>query len=108
VREMPASRQRRRGRTSVKQREKSAEARARETRAAQREAEKRKLTPTAYRGRRLLGWSLVTLGAVVAVQHFISHLGVFTLISPGVDDLIAGYPLAGLLGIAGVIVLSKT
>jgi hypothetical protein len=105
---MPESRQRRKGSARVKRRDKAAEARARETRAAQMAAEERKLTPGAYGRRRLLGWSLVALAVVVGVQHFISHLGVFTLISPGVDDLVAGYPLAGLLGIAGVIVLSKT
>jgi hypothetical protein len=96
------------GRSGVKRRDKAAEARARETRAAQRRAEEGKGTLPAYRRRRLLGWSLVTLGVIVGVQHFISHLGVYSLISPGVDDLMAGYPLAGFLGMAGVIVFSKT
>jgi hypothetical protein len=105
---MPASRQRGKSRAGVKRRDKAAEARERETRAAQRRAEEHKLTLPAYRGRRLLGWSLVALGVIVGVQHFISHLGVFSLISPGVDDIVAGYPLAALLGIAGTIVLSKT
>jgi hypothetical protein len=108
VRELPASRQRRKGGAGVKRRHKASEARARETRAAQREAEERRLSPGAYRMRRLLGWSLVTLGLIVGVQHFLSHLGFFSLVSPGVDDVVAGYPLAGLLAIAGVIVLSKT
>lgn len=105
---MPASRQRGKSRAGVRRRDKADEARARETRAAQRRAEEGKLTLPAYRRRRLLGWSLVTLGVIVGVQHFISHLGVFSLISPGVDDIVAGYPLAGLLGIAGAIVLSRT
>ncbi len=56
----------------------------------------------------MLGWSLVALGAVVLVQHLIAHMGFFTLISPGWDDLLVGYPLAGALGVAGAIVLSKT
>jgi hypothetical protein len=106
--EMPPSRQRSKGSARVKRRDKAAEARARETRAAQREAEERKMTLGAYRRRRVLRWSLVTLGVIVGVQHFLSHLGFFSLISPGVDDIVAGYPLAALLGIAGVIVLSKT
>ncbi|HEV8681378.1 MAG TPA: hypothetical protein VGS09_01190 [Actinomycetota bacterium] len=80
---MPASRQPGKTRAGVKRRDKAAEARARETRAAQRRAEEGQLTLPAYRRRRLLGWSLVTPGVIVGVQHFISHLGVFSLISPG-------------------------
>lgn len=105
---MPQSKQRRRGGVQAKRRDKTAQARVREAQVAQRQAEAKKLTPAAYRRRRILGWTLVALGVVVGVQHFISHLGVFSLISPGVDDVVAGYPLAGLLGIAGAIVLSKT
>ncbi|MGH2664131.1 MAG: hypothetical protein ACRDH8_15300 [Actinomycetota bacterium] len=45
---------------------------------------------------------------MVFVQHLMSHAGFFTLISPGWDDLVAGYPLAGLLGLAGALVLTKT
>ncbi len=78
------------------------------TQAAQRRAEATKLTPAAYQRRRVLGWSLVALGVVVGLQHLVAHLGFFNVISPGVDDLVVGYPLAGLLGIAGAIVLSKT
>ncbi|MEP6666233.1 MAG: hypothetical protein ABJA81_07290 [Nocardioidaceae bacterium] len=61
----------------------------------------------AYRARRITGWSLVSLGIAIGVQHFVRHLGVFTLISPGMDDITAGYPVGILLGMAGVIVLSK-
>ncbi|MGH2657341.1 MAG: hypothetical protein ACRDIZ_11700 [Actinomycetota bacterium] len=55
----------------------------------------------------MLGWSLVGLGVAMFLQHLVSHAGFFTLISPGVDDVIAGYPLAGLLGLADAIVLSR-
>ncbi|MGH2652895.1 MAG: hypothetical protein ACRDHV_00905 [Actinomycetota bacterium] len=55
----------------------------------------------------MLGWSLVGLGVAVFLQHLVSHAGFFTLVSPGVDDVIAGYPLAGLLALAGAIVLSR-
>jgi hypothetical protein len=67
----------------------------------------RQISPEAYRRRRVFGWSLVVLGVVVGVQHVMSHMGFFTLISRGWDDLAAGYPLAALLGIGGAIVLSK-
>jgi hypothetical protein len=88
-------------------RAKARAARARATQAAQREAEKRKLTPAQYGRRRVLGWVLVGLGVVVFVQHLVSHAGFFTLVSPGVDDIIAGYPLAALLGVIGAVVLSR-
>jgi hypothetical protein len=90
-----------------KKRAKAQQARARAAQAAQREADKHKLTPAQYSRRRGLGWVLVGLGVVVFVQHLVSHAGFFTLVSPGVDDLIAGYPLAGLLALAGAIVLSR-
>ncbi|MGH2579441.1 MAG: hypothetical protein ACRDGP_01155 [Actinomycetota bacterium] len=105
---MPESKARRRSTPQPKRRDKTREARARDTQAAQNEAETRKLSPAAYTKRRVLGWSLVALGVVVFVQHLMHHMGFFTLISPGWDDLVAGYPLAAVLGIAGAIVLSRT
>jgi hypothetical protein len=102
---VPASK--RRSKRRPKERAKARAARARVTQAAQREADKRKLTPAQYSRRRGLGWVLVGLGVVVFVQHLVSHAGFFTLVSPGVDDVIAGYPLAGLLALAGAIVLSR-
>jgi hypothetical protein len=81
--------------------------RARETQAAQQRAETRKLSPRAYRRRRALGWSPVVAGIALAVSHWLSHLGLWGFASQGVEDLIAGYPLAALLGISGAVVLSK-
>ncbi len=104
---MPVSRSRRRTTTGARRRDKAAEARARRTQTAQRAAESRKLTLAAYRRRRIVGWTLVGLGVVVFTQHLIAHLGFFDLISPGWDDLVAGYPMAGLLGVAGAVVLTK-
>jgi hypothetical protein len=102
---VPASK--RRSTRRPKKRAKARQARARATQAAQREVDKRKLTPAQYRRGRALGWILVGLGVVVFLQHLVSHTGFFTLVSPGVDDIIAGYPLAGLLALAGAIVLSR-
>ncbi len=65
------------------------------------------MSPRAYLRRRILGWILVALGVIVGVQHLGHHLGFYTLISEGWDDLVAGYPLALLLGVAGAIVLSR-
>lgn len=83
--------------------------RAKETQAAQSQAEaRRKLSYRAYKFRRALGWSLVGLAILVGVSHWLEHLQAFSFASPGVQDLVAGYPMALLLGVAGAIVLSKT
>ncbi len=49
----------------------------------------------------------MVLAIVVGVTHWMEHLGMFFFASEGIEDLVAGYPLAGVLGIASVIVLSK-
>ena len=82
-------------------------ARARATQAAQEQAEKKKISPEAYQRRRIPSWSLVALAVVVFVTHLIGHMGFFHFASPGVEDLVAGYPTALLLGILGVIVLTR-
>ena len=68
----------------------------------------RKLTPAQYERRRRLGWGLVALGVVVFSQHLFSHMGFFTVVSSGWDDLLIGYPVAVLLGAGGAVLLSKT
>ncbi len=93
--------------TAPKRRDRRSEALARETQAAQRLAEKKKLTLAGYRRRRIFGWTLVSLAIVVGVTHWMEHLGFFSFASSGVEDLVAGYPMAVLLGVAGTIVLSK-
>lgn len=103
---MPESKMRRKTRPQRKRRDKTKEARARETQASQEQAETGKMTVAVYRRRRALGWSLIVLGVVVFVQHLLHHMGFFTLISEGWDDLVAGYPLG--VFVAGTIVLSKS
>lgn len=80
-------------------------ARAERTRADQDAADRARAGLRRYRARRTLGWSLVVLGVAVGVVHFLEHLGFFTLLPPSADGFY--YPLAGLVGIAGAIVLSK-
>lgn len=104
---MPKSKVRRRSNNAPRGRNKSREVRARETQAAQRQAEDKQVSLASYRRRRIVGWTMVVLAPVVFVQHLVSHADFFTLISPGWDDLVAGYPLAFLLGIGGAIVLSR-
>ena len=89
-------------------RDKRREAQARETQTAQQKAKERKqITLKAYRFRRALGWGLVGLGIVVGVSHWLSHIQVWGFASQGLMDLVAGYPMAAALVIAGSIVLGR-
>lgn len=57
---------------------------------------------------RIVAWALVGLGLVVGVNHMVMHLGGLWLpMSPGWQDLLVGYPTAGLLAVAGFIVLGQ-
>lgn len=90
-------------------RDKTREARARETQAAQQRAQARKqISLRAYRFRRGLGWGLVALGIVVGVSHWLAHIQLWGFADQGLMDLVAGYPMAALLGVSGVIVLGRT
>jgi len=89
-------------------RDKRREAQTRETQTAQQKAKERKqITLKAYQFRRAIGWGLVGLGIVVGVSHWLSHIQLWSFASQGVMDLVAGYPMAALLGIAGSIVLGR-
>lgn len=106
---MPVSKKRSRSKRPSARRDKRSEARARETQAAQAKAASvKKLSPGSYLRRRILGWSLVVLGVLVLVTHLIEHLGFLSFASAGVEDLVAGYPMAALLIVGGVVILSKS
>ncbi|TPW92137.1 hypothetical protein FKW78_24615 [Mycolicibacterium fortuitum] len=64
-------------------------------------------TPAYRRQRRYraAGWSLVGIGGVMAVAHVVTHLG--RLHIAGYQDLLLGYPMAGLLTLAGFIVVGS-
>jgi hypothetical protein len=89
-----------------KKRKKSKERRARDTQAAQRNAEKRRITPAQYMRRRAVGWGLVVLAIVVGVSHWLAHIGLLYE-DNGLWDLTIGYPMAGALGVAGAVVLGR-
>jgi hypothetical protein len=67
-----------------------------------------KLTPAQYWRRRTAGFALLAIGAVVFIQHLASHMGFFTVIAGGADDLLIGYPTAGLLAGTGALILMRT
>lgn len=79
---------------------------ARATQIAQQKSEAKKLTPEQYMRRRAIGWALVALAVVVGVTHWLAHLGALYE-DKAIWDLTIGYPTAGILGIAGAILLTK-
>jgi hypothetical protein len=58
-----------------------------------------------FRKRRLvrIGKVLMVAAVLMAVMHWLSHLGTFGGQPPGIVDLVAGYPMAALLFLAGAI-----
>ncbi|MGH2789244.1 MAG: hypothetical protein ACRDJV_15305 [Actinomycetota bacterium] len=93
-------------RSKTKKRSAARQQQARATQIAQQKSEAKKLTPGQYTRRRAIGWTLVALAVVVGVTHWLAHLGALYE-DKAVWDLTIGYPTAGILGVAGAIVLSK-
>ena len=105
---MPESKKRTKNTPAPKRRDKTRDARARQTQAAQEKAANvKKLSTGAFMRRRILGWSLAALAVLVLASHLMEHVGFFSFASTGVEDLVAGYPMAFLLGIAAAVVLTK-
>jgi hypothetical protein len=58
--------------------------------------------------RRLTGWALVVIAVVVGVVHWIAHLGYRPIpLSMGWQDILLGYPAAGIIGVAAAVMLSR-
>lgn len=58
--------------------------------------------------RRILSWSLFGLALLVVVQHLLAHSGWRPLpISMGWQDILVGYPTAGLLAVLGAVLLDR-
>ena len=56
------------------------------------------------RGRRQkAGIAVIILACVMAVAHALEHLGAFAVINPHLDDVLPGWPLAGVLAIVGAV-----
>lgn len=56
--------------------------------------------------RRLVGWALAAAAALVGAVHWLAHLGWRPIpLSMGWQDLLVGYPTAGLLAIAAAVSL---
>lgn len=87
-------------RQRVKRRRAAHEARAHQVQRADRQAAIR--GDFAQRQRRhRVAYGLWIIAAVIAIAHWFQHLGVLRPItgSPGLDDLVFGWPIAGVLAI---------
>lgn len=56
--------------------------------------------------RRLLAWAMMIFAAAMALNHLLMHMGFSWLpLSQGWQDLLVGWPMAGVIAIVGAIVL---
>ena len=56
--------------------------------------------------RRIAAWALFGLAIVVAVQHILAHSGWRPIpLSMGWQDILLGYPMAGVIAVAGAMML---
>jgi len=83
---------------------KKADAAASKVRKRQSREINRQLHP--WTKRRVAAWTLFVLAFVIAVQHIFAHLGTRPIpIGMGLQDIVIGWPMAGLIGIAGLMIL---
>lgn len=54
--------------------------------------------------RHRMAYALWVLAVILAVSHIFEHTGTINLMSSGLEDLLIGWPMAGLLAIVGGIV----
>lgn len=54
-----------------------------------------------------IGQALMAVGALVGLVHLVAHLGFFGGQPSGAIDLIAGYPMAGLLFVTGAVLAGR-
>lgn len=97
------SRQLRKAKKEVERRRAGRQVDARETQRQQEMAAAR--AEWAERERRhRMAYALWAVAAVMAVSHIFEHAGTINLMSSGLEDLLIGWPMAGLLAIVGGIV----
>ena len=62
-----------------------------------------------WQRRRLLACGLIALGSVVVVTHVFVHLGnIEWLPTTGMQDLLTGYPMGGILIVIGLVLLPRS
>lgn len=101
------ARRRQRWKTELRRRRSRPAAAAGDAQAVQTAADQRRARQRERTRRRTLAVGLFSLAIGLAVSHLLEHAGVFQVMSPGLQDLLIGYPAAGVLAIAGGIVLGR-
>lgn len=75
---------------------------------------KRVYTKPAARGRAVsapsrlhmyVGWALVALAATMTVTHLAEHAGAIQIMARNLEDLLIGFPMAAIVGMAGFVAL---
>lgn len=102
---MTSERQRhlRRERQSVERRRAGKQGDARETQRLQVEADMRR-SFAQKRRRHIEAFVLWGVAVVIAATHLIEHTGALRIMSLSLEDLLIGWPVAGILGVAGGII----
>ena len=109
----PKSSKRRPHRPEVDLRRKRAreEEHGREAEATKAQAEERSLRLAqafkTHRRNQIIGWSLLPLSAAIIVTHLLEHAGTLRFFSPSLEDLLIGFPTAGVLLIISVLYLGQ-
>lgn len=105
---MPKSRtrthQQRREQNEQKRRQQADQTRAEQTQKAQAEAADRRRRYLRWRHRKIAAGTLFALAVIVAGTHMLEHLGAFQVMTPGLQDLLIGYPTAAVLAVVAAIV----
>lgn len=99
---MPVSRGRRE-RHEHRRRRRVRDERARTTQAAQDHAATLRAEFARRTRRRNTSIVLFAVAVVMAVAHFFEHLGVVNLFSPGLEDVLIGWPMAGVLAVIAAV-----
>ncbi len=76
---------------------------ARETQ-RQQEIAAAKRDGTKRRRRHAIAYAMFTVAAVMAITHVFAHAGSVTVLAQGWQDLLLGWPMAGMIAISGAIV----
>ena len=58
--------------------------------------------------RQRAGRVCLLLAPVIFITHILEHVGVFRVMSPGLEDILIGYPTAFILAILGARLVART
>lgn len=93
----------RRERHQQRRRQRARDERARTTQAQQDQAAVLREAFARRARRRNTSMVLFAVAVVIAVAHFFEHMGVIKLFSPGLEDVLIGWPMAGVLALIAAI-----